>query len=287
MLAPRRKQKESKEVISPPGRHELIDTNAFIVHSHSIGTGRPILLIHGGGAWLFTFSDLMKGLSRHYMVRAIDLPGHGFTRPKTDNPCYSLETVLSVISQCIDAWGIEHLVLCGHSWGGGFAAAFAALNPKLTDGLVLISPSGLHARDTFLWELMKLPVIGRIIPYFINKFIVKSGLKKAYSDPSLVTERKVSAYSLGYICNENKNALAEYSRNIDWKRISSLFCQITCPVLILWGEKDQYVPVQTSKKFIESINNCRLKIFKNGGHNLHEEKTAEVTDLIHKFMMDS
>ncbi len=49
-------------------------------HYQRMGSGPPLMLLHGTGASTHSWRDLLPKLARHHDVIAPDLPGHGFTR---------------------------------------------------------------------------------------------------------------------------------------------------------------------------------------------------------------
>jgi pimeloyl-ACP methyl ester carboxylesterase len=56
-------------------------------------SGSPIVLVHGGGTWLYSFRHLFEPLaSDGYRVLALDMPGHGYTQPlRGVRPSYKLD----------------------------------------------------------------------------------------------------------------------------------------------------------------------------------------------------
>ncbi len=90
--------------------------------------GAPALvLVHGlsltSEIWVRNIDDL----ARDHRVIAVDLLGHGFTRPKDGRPA-GIEAKIGHLGAFLDAIGLERVTLCGSSYG-----ALIAINLFLRD----------------------------------------------------------------------------------------------------------------------------------------------------------
>ena len=112
---------------------EYLETESFLVHYVKKGSGPPLILIHGGGVWLYTFRHNMGHLAQSFTVYAPDMPGYGYTIPRSDNQAYGLEASALFLLDFMNRLGIGRASLLGHSWGGGWALAFASRYPQRVD----------------------------------------------------------------------------------------------------------------------------------------------------------
>ena len=80
-----------------------------------IGAGEDLILLHGWGASLLTFSKLAETLSNNFKVYSIDLPGFG---ESSIGIPLGVEEVAEIIHEFVIKLGLEHPILCGHSYGG-------------------------------------------------------------------------------------------------------------------------------------------------------------------------
>ncbi|MEL4403125.1 alpha/beta fold hydrolase, partial [Shewanella algae] len=58
----------------------FVEAGGLVWHVQQMGSGPPILLLHGTGAATHSWRGVMPLLARDFTVIAPDLPGHGFTR---------------------------------------------------------------------------------------------------------------------------------------------------------------------------------------------------------------
>ncbi|MEI2819730.1 MAG: alpha/beta hydrolase [Marmoricola sp.] len=121
-----------------------IPTGPFITNYHDLGSGDPVLLLHGSGPgvsayvnWRLTFGSL----SPYFRVLAPDLAGFGFTEVPEDQ-VYDREIRLQQIVDLLDALGIEKTHVVGNSFGGSMALALAIAHPSRVDKLVCMGAVG-------------------------------------------------------------------------------------------------------------------------------------------------
>ena len=136
-----------------------IDTNF-----HDVGTGNPVVLIHGSGpgvtAWA-NWRTVIPNLSGAFRVIAPDMVGFGYTARPAD-AVYSLDGWVKHALDFLDALGIERTHVVGNSFGGALALALAIRAPERIDRLVLMGSAGLAFDLTpGLGRGMGLPAIGR------------------------------------------------------------------------------------------------------------------------------
>ena len=104
------------------------------------GTGPAVVLIHGT---LMTLEDMWLPLARHlsgdHRVVALDRPGHGLSRRRRlvdASPWRQAE----IIREALDALGVAHPIVVGHSLGATVALCYASRFPERTAGVVAIAP---------------------------------------------------------------------------------------------------------------------------------------------------
>ncbi len=121
------------------------------------GAGPPLLLLHGYGEFLESWDLNLRPLSQHYQVYAMDLPGHGLSdKPKV---AYNLSFFTRFMTNFMQALGIEHASLIGHSMGGHISLSVAINFPKKVDSLVLETSAGLSNDVSLLRKACSIPVL--------------------------------------------------------------------------------------------------------------------------------
>jgi pimeloyl-ACP methyl ester carboxylesterase len=261
----------------------FLKTGPFRIHYLHAGTGEPLILIHGGGVWLYSFRHNIGPLSRYFSVYAVDMPGYGFTTVGKDT-LMNNETMTRAIESFMDGMDIARASLLGHSWGGGWALEFAETHPDRVNKIILIDSSGLDVPDVFEWELMKLPVIGSFLLWVLTPGMIRKRLELSFSRKALVDDDMVREVLLNLGSPGNRKAQARLARNLSWKKTEERLRTLTHPVLLIWGDEDRYLSVNLAEQFQRRIKNIRIEIIRQCGHSPQEEAPDSVNRLVMDFL---
>ena len=119
------------------GTGQYADVNGINLYYETHGSGRPLILLHGGLGSGEMFGPILPTLAEKHQVIAVDLQGHGRTAD-IDRPL-SLELMAGDIAALIGHLGLEKPDLVGYSLGGGVALQTAIRHPELVGRLVVAS----------------------------------------------------------------------------------------------------------------------------------------------------
>jgi pimeloyl-ACP methyl ester carboxylesterase len=119
------------------GAGAYADVNGINLYYEVRGTGRPIMLLHGGLGSGEMFGPALEGLAESHRVITPDLQGHGRTAD-VDRPL-RLETMAEDIAALMDHLGLDKVDAVGYSLGGGVAFQLAIRHPEKVRKLVLVS----------------------------------------------------------------------------------------------------------------------------------------------------
>ncbi len=113
------------------------EVNGINLYYESHGTGRPLILLHGGLGSGEMFEPILPTLSERHRVIVVDLQGHGRTA-NIDRPI-DIRLMADDIAALIDHVGLEKPDLVGYSLGGGVAFFTAVKYPQKVGKLVMAS----------------------------------------------------------------------------------------------------------------------------------------------------
>lgn len=247
--------------------------------------GVPVVLIHGASASLHVWEAWARILGDKARLISVDLPGHGLTGawPRHD---YTVEAYADFIEALAATLNLDRFVLVGHSLGGGVAWYFAATRPQRVSQLILVDSAGYPpAGGDLRWptRLARLPLVGELGIYFKPEIWVRRTLLHAYADPAMVTDERVKRTAELQRFPGNQEATLERARTqaaLDPAPLRHL----EVPTLILWGGKDQWVPVADAIRFQRDIKGSRLEIFANLGHDPMEEDPGASATPVSNFL---
>ena len=105
------------------------------------GSGPPLVLVHGGGADLISWEEMIPGLSAHFTVYAYDQRGFGKTE-RPDQPTLALDVWTEDLLRFLDAMELQTPNLVGWSLGGCVVLDFACEYPTRSGAVIPIGCRG-------------------------------------------------------------------------------------------------------------------------------------------------
>ncbi len=256
--------------------------DAPVMNVHVEGSGPPLIFLHGGyGCWRHWVRNVGP-LSEHFTVYAFDLPCYGASAavPKETSAEDFLQIVYDELMRIFP--NDEPLRFCGFSFGGAISAHLSGRLKDRVKGLTLISPGGFPPNEFH--------GIRNMMSY-----------KQARGDEALLRKairHNLLQHMLFYYDSVDEEAMEIQRYCVDHTRFDSrkvsrgggLFDslqQITCPLMVLWGEKDEFDfrPAATMIGQIrEAMPEFELHRIPKAGHWSAFENAPEVNRRLIDFM---
>ena len=257
---------------------ERIPIHTVLVHGQQIayldvGTGPPVILIHGFGGSMWQWEHQQHELSQHFRVLTLDLPGAGLSdKPEIE---YRPDQMLDFFVGFMDAVKVPQATLVGNSMGAGLAIGMALAHPTQVAKLVLID--GLPPQ---VMEKLTSPSVRRALetsaPSWLVSFgnrlfgglMIESVLQEIVHDPGLLTPAVIER------SNRNrqrpgliKPILAVKENLPVWESgFATRIGEITHPTLVLWGEEDRVFPLAVGEGLHQTIKGSRFIRIPKAGH---------------------
>jgi len=233
----------------------------------------PIVFLHGFGASLQTWDTWAQALSDDYRVISVDLPGFGLTG-EDPSGIYTDQRSVEVLEAFLKELNIPKVVLVGNSMGGKFAWQFAARYPNQVSKLVLISPDGYASPGIQYGKKPDVPAIADLYRYFFSKTFLAMNLKPAYADPNTLNDTLVNRYYDLMLAPGVRGAvLGRMQQTVLQDPVPSL-ASIQVPTLLIWGEKDAFIPISNSNDYLKVMPNAKRVSLPNIGHLPQEEQPS-------------
>src|SRR5262249_13720756 len=127
------------------------------------GRGPAVVLVHGLGGFAESWRHNIPSLAARATVYAVDLPR--FRRSGQPPAHYSLAFFARALHAFLDAVGISHASLVGHSLGAAVVVTYALTRPARVERLALLSgcAPGFSWRPGWRARLVAIPVIGEAL----------------------------------------------------------------------------------------------------------------------------
>ncbi|CAN7307576.1 alpha/beta fold hydrolase [Mycolicibacterium frederiksbergense] len=251
-----------------------------------------LLLIHGMAGSAQTWRAVLPQLAKKYRVIAPDLLGHGqSSKPRTD---YSLGAFAVGLRDLLDELGVESATVVGQSLGGGVAMQFLYQHPDYCRRLALISSGGLGPDVGLILRLLAAPGAEFVMPVIAPSPVLRAGnaVKSWLSSAGLRSPRGAemwSAYS-SFGDSETRQAFLRTLRSVvDYRgqavsALNRLNLREGLPILAIWGEQDNIIPVDHAYAALEARPDCRLEILPGVGHFAQVEAPDKVIELLDEFI---
>lgn len=257
------------------------------------GSGPPLILVHGLMGYSFSWRFTIPVLSRYATVYAIDQLGTGFSDRPVNLDC-RLRSIAERFLRFLKVIGVSSFDLVGTSHGGEVAMMAASLCLKRSDlhlrKLILVAPVNPWSPhgQTYapmlgspIGSALFLRVIGRMDWTFPHL------LARLYGDPKRIPPGTLE----GYKAPTTLPRSFEYALSIashwteDLQELKSVIPSLAeIPTLLIWGEADRAVYVQSAEKLRSYFKNCELVVFPGVGHLTYEEAPDEFNKTLVEFL---
>lgn len=265
-----------KKYTNDQSRFLVIDS--ALVHYRDEGQGPVLLLLHGAFSSLHTFDGWVEKLKQDFRLIRLDLPGFGLSQASEDHE-YGVEKYLHWVETFMELLQVDTFSIAGSSLGGWLAWEFALKNPKSVEKLILIDAAGfLEEKNVPLpFKMARTPFINKIVRYVIKRNVIEVFIKQVYGDASLITPELIDRYYDLFSREGNPEAFFALV-NGTFKDNTQKLPKIKAPTLIMWGDKDEWLPMENGHRFLEAIPHAQLIIYHDIGH-IPMEETPEITAL--------
>ena len=254
---------------------------------HDVGTGSPVLMIHGSGPGVSAWANWrlsLPALAQHRRVIAPDMVGFGFS----DRPQGHAYTMANWVAQAVgvlDALEIERADLVGNSFGGALALALAIRHPQRVRRLVLMGSVGVPFDIT--------PGLDAVWGHEPSLKAMRALLDVFAHDTRLATDelaqlRHEASIRPGF--HESFAAMFPAPR----QRWVDAMCSSEADIralphetLVLHGREDRVIPLANSLTLAQWIPNSQLHVFGHCGHWTQIEHAARFNRLVGDFLAEA
>lgn len=265
----------------------IIDVHQRKVQILEEGSGAPLLYLHGFAdvhsvkeSWL-PFHDQLATRAR---VIAPAHPGCAQTDEYKDLD--AIEDVVFHYLEVFDALKLTAVDLVGSCIGGWIAAEIAVRHPEKVRKLVLIGAAGLFVEGALIGDvfMMAQPEFGSSYASLREMLFFSANQPNAldmFPDGKGELEDEVRRYQMLRL-SSRIGFKPPYFYN---RPLKNRLHRITSPALVIWGEKDNFVPRSHGETYAKVIpNSGDLKIIPGAGHSAHVEKPEETAKLVLDFL---
>lgn len=243
-----------------------------ILNFQDLGSGKGILLLHGWGSDLNTFSGLANILARDFRVISIDFPGFGQSPLPNNN--WSVLDYSRIVNLFLKKIGLKDLeAVIGHSFGGRVIIKGISLNLISPKKIVLMGSAGVKPKNNL--KRIAYAVIaktGNIIASLPGIKIFQTKIKNKFY-------RLIGNYD--YI---KSGHMKQIFLNVIKEDLLQFAPEIKQETLLIWGALDHETPLEDGRLFQQRIPNSKLVILQDAGHYAFIDNPEFVANKILEFL---
>lgn len=263
-----------------------IHVNGRKVEVAETGSGGPLLYLHG-------FADIHSvkenwlpfhaKLAESARIIAPAHPGCALTDENKDVD--TIEDVVFHYLEVLDALKLPRFDLVGSCVGGWIAAELAVRHPEKIRKLVLIGATGLFVEGALIGDIfmMAQPEYGSSYASLRQMLFARADDPKAlemFPDGKGDIDDEVRRYQMLRL-SSRIGFKPPYFYNYS---LRNRLHRITAPALIIWGEKDSFVPPAHGEIYAQRIPNAKLTMVSRAGHSVHVEKPEAIAKTVADFL---
>ena len=272
----------------PVGR---VDLDGVDLAFRTVGSGPPLLMIHGWPLCGATFREHVARMRSHWTCIVPDLPGSGGT-PWDTTTQNMLVDWGHLMVKMVDALGLKSLSVLAHDSGGTIARVMAAELGDRVSAMVLGNTELTnHVSKTLVMaqKALRLPGASRVMPWLMSLSAYRRsrfGLGDCFSDHSLLDGDFFDACIAPL--TENADGAQLTFTHLDLRTTSNferIHAALTCPCLLIWGEDDPFFPLTRARQMLGELpKGSELEVIANAKLFVHEEHPAQVVRLAEAFL---
>ncbi len=257
------------------------------------GQGDSIVLLHGLGSDSSTWRKILPELATQYTVYALDMFGCG--RSDKPNIAYTIEAMAHYVRFFMDAVGIPRAHLIGHSLGGGVAMQTLYFSAERVQRVVLVDSGGLGRDVHWLLRASTLPGAHQVIGLMSDprSGIVTVARKLEQRQRRSENAEYESMIPLVLQRLREQDIRRSYLRMV--RAVGSFAGQTVSalpflsersatPFLLIWGEKDEVIPVAHAYIAATRLPRSQVAVIPNSYHQPHVESPERFCQLTLDFL---
>lgn len=246
-----------------------------------LGHGPPVVLVHGFPSNGLLWREIAPELAKTHTVYVYDVPGQGRSARRPDMDV-SDAFQSAVLADLLRQWQLARPAIVLHDIGSSYGLGAYILEGCRFDRVALISSAVMMPCVTAATLHAKKYIEAyRTMPLNLYELIASARIRST-------TFKPMNAATFEIYFAPWKGALGQalwYNRvaQIDERhteRLEAKLGPMDCPVRIIWGEKDTWIPVDQAERLRGYISNADVRIVPDAGHFVMDDDPEMVTKLI-------
>ena len=257
--------------------NETYETAAGRVAAGLAGRGPDLVLAHGWPWSSYSWHRIIPELATTFTVRWYDMPGYGKSE-KSENHRTSLDVQGEVFAEMLAHWGLTRPNVLAHDFGGATTLRAHLLHGCDYEKLMLMNVVAMRP-----WGSDFFDHVGRHVDAFqglpphIHKAVVAAYIKGALVNE--IPEEDFDALVAPWLTEAGAPSFYRQFAQADERyteEVEPLFSDVRCPVKIVWGEDDPWIPLERGAALHQRMSKAEFATIPGAGHMPQLEKSEAV-----------
>jgi pimeloyl-ACP methyl ester carboxylesterase len=262
-----------------------------------LGTGPPLLYVHGGLSGAFELVPVLTALAENHRVLAVDRPGHGLADPFDYRGVDLIDHGRTFLRDIVDALELPSVDVVANSIGALWSVAFAIGAPSRVSRLVLAgAPFGVMRRPPLMMLPLGFPLIGGRLGRYLFSNATRDGSRKFWGQVIVEHPERVDDLLLDVdVANSRRNVetmVGLVKCIADWRRLGyrrklilgERWRDLSTPTLLVWGEQDAFGSPEAGEAVCATNPNLRLVRVAGVGHLLWTDAPETAVAELERFL---
>lgn len=236
------------------------------------GNGPPLVLVHGTPFSSYVWHRIAPHLAQIRTVYYYDLLGYGQSE-QCDAQDVSLGVQNVLLAELLAHWQVKNPDVIAHDFGGA-----TSLRAHLIDGcdyrsLMLIDPVAVAPWGSpFVRHVREHGAAFAGLPPYIHEAVVKAYVRGAIARD--IPDEELAPYVTPWLGATGQSAFYRQIAQMDQRytdEVEARYSQMRCPTQVLWGEDDQWIPLERGRQLAALIPGASFRPVPKAGHLMQED----------------
>ncbi|MCV2888216.1 alpha/beta fold hydrolase [Ruegeria aquimaris] len=243
-----------------------------IVRWGKTGTGPALVAIHGTPFSSQVWRKIVPYLADRRTVYFFDLAGYGQSEMR-DGQDVSLAVQNRILAALFREWGLERPDVLAHDFGGATSLRAYFLDGLRYDSLTIFDAVALATWGSpFVQHVRQHEAAFSGMPDYMHMALLRAYLQTAAHRP--LSEEAMQIYTGPWTGPVGQAAFYRQIAQMDQTHtdeVQRLYCRMDCPVTVLWGERDAWIPHDKGRELAALISARACTLVPNAGHLMQED----------------
>ncbi|MBE9069747.1 alpha/beta hydrolase [Leptolyngbya cf. ectocarpi LEGE 11479] len=266
---------------------QYVETSAGAVAAGTGGDGPALILAHGWPWSSFSWHHIIPELEKHFRVYWYDMPGYGRSA-KSENQRTSLDVQGQIFAEMVEHWKLKQPLVVAHDFGGATTLRAHLLHGCEFDRYILMNVVAMRP-----WGSEFFDHVGRHIDAFLGlPTHIHRAIVRAYIEGALmnnIDDTDLEQLIEPWLSENGRKSFYRQFAQADERytaEIEPLFGEVRCPVKIIWGRDDPWIPLQRGEALHSLIHHASFKPLDNVGHLPQMEAPQMILEEFVNFLTD-